>query len=186
MNAVIAGVRSRKRVRSPWESMATPGQKVSSNRKKTLRRAMMMLRWANAHVLTHSRRAVSASELNEDLLELRFVDLALADEHALFHEPAQDLGQPLVHGVHGALDALAAHMELQDAGELADPLRHGRVEAQRDHVADPDLTLEGVGATFGEDASALDERDGVAQLVRFPHVVGREDDGGAPLAPQLG
>src|SRR5262245_49331433 len=186
MNAVIAGVRSRNRVRSPWESMATPGQKVSSKRKKTLRRAMMMWRWAKADVLTHSRRAASASELNEDLLELWLVDLALADEHALLHEPAQDLGQPLVDGVDGALDALAPHLELQDAGELADPLGDGGVEAQRDHVADPDLALERVGAALGEDALALDERDGVAQLFRFPHVVGREDDGGAPLAPQLG
>src|SRR5262245_47908807 len=169
MNAVIAGVRSRKRVRSPWESMATPGQNVSSKRKKTLRRAMMMLRWANAHVLTHSRRAVSASELNEDVLELRLVDLALADEHALLHEPAQDLGQRLVDGVHRALDALAPHVEVQDAGELADPLGDGGVEAQGDHVADPDLALQGIGTALGEDATALDERDGVAQLFRFPH-----------------
>jgi hypothetical protein len=44
MKAVISGVSTRKRVSSPCESMATPGQKVSSKRKNTFRRAMMMLR----------------------------------------------------------------------------------------------------------------------------------------------
>src|SRR4026208_953691 len=104
MNAVICGVRSRKRVRSPCESMATPGQKVSSNSKKTLRCAMMILRWAKAHVLIHSMRAVSASGLNEDLLEIMLLHLAPPEQHTPLDEPAQDLGQPLVGGVHGALD----------------------------------------------------------------------------------
>ena len=76
MKAVISGVRARKRVSRPWESMATPGQKVSSNTKKTFRRAMMRLRAAKAQSLTHSVASdsggrLSARELNEDLLELR-------------------------------------------------------------------------------------------------------------------
>src|SRR5580765_531160 len=157
MKAVICGVRSRKRVNSPCESMATPGQKVSSNTKNTLRCAMMMLRWAKAHVLTHSTRAASASELNEDLFELGLLHLALEDEDTLLDEPAQDLGQPLVGGVHRALDALPAHLDLQDAGQLGHPLGDGRIEAQCDHVADADLPLEGIGRAVREDAAPLDE-----------------------------
>src|SRR5262245_1542791 len=186
MNAVIWGVRSRKRVRSPCESIATPGQKVSSNRKNTLRRAMMMLRWANAHVRTPSARTELASELNEDVLELGLVHLAVADQHALLGEPAQHLGQPLVGGVHRDLDVVAADMELEDAGQLAEPCRRWRVQAQGDHLADPDLALEGVGAALREDPPALDEGDLVAQLLGLAHVVRGEDDRGAALAAQLG
>src|SRR5262245_15196834 len=100
MNAVIWGVRSRKRVRRPWDSMATPGQNVSSNTKNTLRLAMMTLRYAKAAVRTHSSRAALASELNEHLLELGLAHLAVAHDHALLVQPPQDLRQPLVGGVH--------------------------------------------------------------------------------------
>src|SRR6266850_1325871 len=90
MKAVIFASRARKRVRRPWESMATPGQNVSSKTKNMLRRAMITLRWANAQVRTTSTNHVSGSrsltttsarELNEDLLELRIVHLAVADQH---------------------------------------------------------------------------------------------------------
>src|SRR3990170_6037741 len=112
MKAVISGVRARNCVKSPWESMATPGQNVSSKTKKTWRRAMMTLRQAKAHVLTHSARrpltcnAGLAVELNEDLLEVRLPHLALPDHHALLVQPPQELGQPLVGPVPPAPQGL--------------------------------------------------------------------------------
>src|SRR2546426_3795290 len=54
MKAVILASRARKRVRRPCESMATPGQKVSSKTKNTLRCAMITLRRAKAQVRTSS------------------------------------------------------------------------------------------------------------------------------------
>src|SRR5687767_15809950 len=100
MKAVIWGVSSRKRVSRPWESMATPGQNVRSKTKKTFRRAMMMLRWAKAHVRTHSwtspsgsraggraeartAAATSARELNEHLLQIGLAHAAIPYLHAL-------------------------------------------------------------------------------------------------------
>src|SRR6266581_2866210 len=50
----------------------------------------------------------------------------------------------------------------------------------------PDLALELPGRSPGEDPTALDERDLVAELVRLAHVVGRQHDGDALLAAEPG
>src|SRR5215467_14425744 len=127
MNDVIAGVRSRKRVSSPWDSIATHGQNVSSKMKKTFRRAMMRSRCAKAQVRAHSPRSASACELNEDLLQLGLLHLTVTHEHGPLMQPTQDLGQALLGCVRRALDALPPHVELQDARQLAETLRDGRV-----------------------------------------------------------
>src|SRR5215813_4850363 len=196
MKAVMRASRWRKRVRRPWESMATPGQKVSSKTKNTLRLAMMMLRYAKAHVRTSSadqgsrgrgsRASVSASEFNEDVLQLGLVHLAIADQHPLLVEPAQELGQPLLRRVHRAFHLVAAHVDLEHPGLVGERGGDGGLQAEDDHVADPDLALQLVGGALGQDLPALDEGDAVAELVRLPHVVGGEDDGGAALATQGG
>src|SRR5262245_39194655 len=108
MNEVVSGLSSRKRVRRPWDSMATPGQNVSSNRKNTFRRAMMTLRAAKARMRRPSARrpythAASASELNEHLLQVGLAHLASAHQAALLVHEAQDLGQPLLRGIDGEL-----------------------------------------------------------------------------------
>src|SRR5512144_711702 len=159
--------------------MATPGQNVSSNRKKTLRRAMMMFRCANAHVRTHSPWAASASELNEHLLELRLPHLTISNATALLDQPSHNVRQALVGGVDGALDTLTADGHREHAGQLSQPLGHRGLQAQRDHVADPDLALQAVRASPRQDSAALDEGDLVAELFRLAHVVRREDDRGA-------
>src|SRR4029453_11538647 len=106
MKAVIGGESSRERVRRAWDSMATPGQNVSSKRKKTFRRAMMRLRWAKAHVRTPppispspigSRGRASASELNEHLLQIGLTHAAVPHLHALLLDPGEQVGQPLLH-----------------------------------------------------------------------------------------
>src|SRR5215813_4857394 len=164
MNAVICGVRSRNRVSSPCDSIATPGQNVSSNRKNTLRRAMMRLRWAKAHVRTHSACRPSASELNEHVLELRLLDPAVAHQHGLLLQPAQELREPLVDGIHRTVDVIPAHLHLEHAGHVVELCRHARVQAKGDDLADPNAALELVRAALGQNAAALDERDHVAQL----------------------
>src|SRR3972149_9646535 len=137
MKAVISGVRARNCVRSPGESMATPGQNVSSKTKKTLRRAMMTLRQAKAQVLVHSARrpltcnAGLAVELNEDLLEVRLPHLALPDHHALLVEPPQELGQPFVGHVHRALEGLVPDAVLQHPRQRGKACRLQGVEPQR-------------------------------------------------------
>src|SRR4030095_1466129 len=118
MNDVISGVRSRQRVSKPWESIATPGQNVSSKTKKTFRRAMIRSRWANAKVRVQPSRSASAREFNKDLLELGLLHLAVAHQHGANVQPPEDLGQPLFRRIDGALDALAANMKLKHAGQL--------------------------------------------------------------------
>src|SRR6266545_7290737 len=193
MKAVIFASSARKRVKRPWESIATPGQNVSSKTKNTFRRAMITLRWANAQVRTTSTNHVSGGrsltrrssrELNEDLLELGLVHLAVADQHSLLVEPAQDLREPLVHGVHRAVDMLATRVCLENARQPDQPLRHRGVEPERDNVADADLALEFVRGPLRHDAPGLDEGDLVAELFGLAHVVRRQDDGRAPLAPE--
>src|SRR5262245_63935854 len=115
MKDVSWGERSRNRVSRPCDSMATPGQNVSSKTKNTLRRAMMRFRWAKAQVLTHSPPRPSARELNEHVLQFRLPHLAIAHHHRLLVEPAQDLGKPFLRDVDGALHAFRAHVELEDA-----------------------------------------------------------------------
>src|SRR5262252_4096386 len=121
MNDVICGVRSRKRVSNPCESIATPGQNVSSKRKKTFRRAMIRSRSANASMRVHPSRSASARELNEHLLQLGLRDLTVPHQHGALVQPSQDLRQALFRCVDRALDALPAHVELEHSGQLAHP-----------------------------------------------------------------
>src|SRR5436190_7723718 len=195
MKAVIFASRARKRVRRPWESMATPGQNVSSKTKNMLRRAMITLRWANAQVRTTSTNQVSGSrsltttsarELNEDLLELGIVHLAVADQHPLVVKPAQDLRKPLVHGVYRDVDVFPPRVRLENARQLGQPLRHRGIEAQRDDVPYPDLPLELVRCPLREDAPGLDEGDLVAELLGLTHVVRGQNDGRPLLPPEGG
>src|SRR6266511_1450755 len=165
--------------------MATPGQNVSSKTKNTFRRAMMTLRWAKAQVLAHSARSPSARELNEHLLQVRLPHPTVTHQHGSLVEPPEDLRQPLLRRVHRALDALAAHPELEDAGQLAQPLGHDRVQPELDHLADPDLTLQLIGRPLSQDPPRLDEGDGVAQLLGLAHVMRGEDDRGGLLPPEL-
>src|SRR5216684_2053848 len=184
MKAVIFASRARKRVRRPCESMATPGQKVSSKTKNTLRRAMITLRRAKAQVRTtstthvsgrRSRGRASARKLNEDLLELGLAHLAIPHQHALLVQPAEDLGQALVEGVHRVLHELTAGVALQHAGQAGQALRRHRVETERDHVPDADLALQLVGGALSQDAPILDEGDLVAERPRLAHDVMAED-----------
>src|ERR1700682_2156186 len=195
MKAVIFASRARKRVRRPCESMATPGQNVSSKTKNTLRRAMITLRWAKAQVRTSSTnqvsggrslRRASARKLNEDLLEVGLAHLAIPHQHPLLVQPAEDLGQALVDGVHRVLHELSAGMALQHAGQPGQALRRHRVPAEREHVSDADLALQLVGGTLSQDAPVLDEGDLVAELFRLAHVVRGQDDGRPLLAPEGG
>src|SRR5574341_2239689 len=123
MKAVIFASRARKRVRRPWESIATPGQKVSSKTKNTFRRAMITLRRAKAQVRTTSTNQVSgarsvtsasARELNEDLLELGLVHLAVADQHSPLVQPPEDRGQPFEHRILRAGHQLAPRRQVQN------------------------------------------------------------------------
>src|SRR3989441_627967 len=193
MKAVILVSRARKRVRRPCESMATPGQKVSSKTKNTLRRAMITLRRAKAQVRTtstthvsgrRSRGSASARKLNEDLLELGLAHLAIPHQHSLLVQPAEDLGQALVEGVHRVLHELSTGVALQHPGQPGQALRRHGVEAERDHVPDADLALELVGGALSQDAPVLDEGDLVAELLRLAHVVRGQDDGRPPLATE--
>src|SRR6266567_924955 len=195
MKAVIFASRARKRVRRPCESMATPGQKVSSKTKNTLRRAMITLRRANAQVRTtstthvsgrRSRGSASARKLNEDLLELGLAHLAIPHQHSLLVQPAEDLGQALVEGVHRVLHELSPGVALQHPGQPGQALRRHGVEAERDHVPDADLALQLVGGALSQDAPVLDEGDLVAELLSLAHVVRGQDDGRPPLATEVG
>src|SRR5436309_15034791 len=195
MKAVILASRARKRVRRPCESMATPGQKVSSKTKNTLRRAMITLRRAKAQVRTtsttyvsgrRSRGTASARKLNDALLELGLALLAIPHQHYLLVQPAEDLGQALVEGVHRVLHELSTGVALQHAGQPGQALRRHGVEAERDHVPDADLALELVGGALSQDAPVLDEGDLVAELLRLAHVVRGQDDGRPPLATEGG
>src|SRR5947208_3428368 len=168
---------------------------VSAKTKDTLRRAMITLRRAKAQVRTtstthvsgrRSRGSASARKLNEDLLELGLAHLAIPHQHSLLVQPAEDLGQALVEGVHRVLHELSAGVALQYPGQPGQALRRHGVEAERDHVPDADLALELVGGALSQDAPVLDEGDLVAELLRLAHVVRGQDDGRPPLATEGG
>src|SRR6266566_3062717 len=92
--AVASWRSSRKRVMSPMETTPTIGQNSSSKKKNTLRVAISRLRMANAQTAT-----ASARQLNENLLQLGLPHL-----EEVFVELTQQIGQPLLGVVHGALD----------------------------------------------------------------------------------
>ena len=177
--------------------MATPGQNVSSKTKKTFRRAMMRLRWAKAHVRTHSwtspsggraeartAAVTSARELNEHLLQIGLAHAAIPYLHALPDSQRSISGNRFsaASTVHSTRSP--RRRSRSTPGSSASPTGSAGSRRRRDHVADADLALQRVGGAAGEDASAFDEGDLVAELLRLAHVVGGEDDRGAQLAPQ--
>src|SRR5947208_9086618 len=97
--AVASWRSSRKRVMSPMETTPTIGQNSSSKKKNTLRVAIRRLRMANAQTAT-----ASARQLNENLLQLGLPHLDALHGSALGQELTQQIGQPLLGVVHGALD----------------------------------------------------------------------------------
>src|SRR5215470_16937017 len=110
--------------------MATAGQNVSSKTKKTFRLAITISRWAKAQVRVHSAERASARELNEHLFQVRLLHLTFAHQHGTVVQPPEDLRQPLLDRVDRALDILPPDGELQDAWQLAQPLRHSRVQPE--------------------------------------------------------
>src|SRR4030095_4035533 len=97
-NDACASVSSRNRDIRPIESTPTIGQKSSSKKKNTLRAPISAFRSVTAQTASSSFR-----QLNEDLLELRLADLHVLDDDALGVKRAQDLRQPLLGLVPGAL-----------------------------------------------------------------------------------
>src|SRR3990170_728461 len=171
-NAVISGVSSRKRVISPMERTPTLGQKASSKTKKTLRAAINTLRLAKAYT-----RPASLRQLNEDLLQVGLVHIHVPDHDALLVEPVQDLRKPLVGRIHRQLHPPVLDHTAENAGQLRQAISRGGIQAQGDHVPDPDLPFEGVRRAAGGNLAVLDEGDLVAKLLRLAHVMGREQDG---------
>src|SRR3989442_15892490 len=99
MKAVIFASRARKRVRRPCESMATPGQKVSSKTKNTLRCAMITLRRAKAQVGAMSTNPVLGGrsprrdptrKVKENLPHLWVAGQGIRHPQAPLGRPAED------------------------------------------------------------------------------------------------
>src|SRR3989454_3836348 len=180
-NDACACVSSRNRDIRPIDSTPTIGQKSSSKKKNTLRAPMRAFRSVTAQTASSSFR-----QLNEDLLQLRLAHLHVADDNAVGVERAQELREALLGLVHRALDPPVDLDAAKNARELGEPWHPRRIQPERDDVPQPDLALELPGRPPGEDPTALDERDLVAELVRFAHVVGRQHDGDALLAPEPG
>src|SRR5688572_6650835 len=131
---VWATVRPRKRVMSPMDSTPTMGQKSSSKKKKTLRDAISVLRITTAHTASASPR-----QLNEHLLQLRLAHLHVAHHHALVVQLPQEVGQPLLGAVHGALHpAVDGLSHPQHARGLRQPRHRSRLQAEGDDVLDAD------------------------------------------------
>src|SRR5881409_988616 len=180
-NDACSGVRWRNRVMRPMESTPTIGQKRSSKKKNTLREAMSALRTTTAQTASSSAR-----QLNEHVLQLRLPHAHVPHRDALSGERTEKVGQTLLGPVHGALDPPVHRSTAEHARRFAEPGHGGRVEPQRDHVAQADPALELGRRAAGEDPTRLDEGDLVAQLVRLSHVVRGEDDRDPPLRPEVG
>src|SRR5438093_166311 len=114
-----------------------------------------------------SRGSASARKLNEDLLELGLAHLAIPHQHSLLVQPAEDLGQALVEGVHRVLHELSTGVALQHAGQPGQALRRHGAEAERDHVPDAALAPERVARALSQAAPVLDDGDLVAELPRL-------------------
>src|SRR2546425_1088745 len=137
----------------------TIGQKSSSKKKNTLRAPMSAFRSVTAQTARSSFR-----QLNEDLLELRLAHLHVADDDAVGVQRAEQLRQPLLGLVHRALDPPVDLDAPKNARNVGQPRHPCRVQPERDDLAETDLALELSGRPSGEDPTALDERDLVAQL----------------------
>src|SRR5215510_4560242 len=176
--AVASDRSSRKRVMRPMETTPTIGQNNSSKKKNTLRLAISKLRTAKAQTAT-----ASARQLNEHLFQLGLLHLHALHRAALRLQLTQQLRQPLLGIVHGALDPAVALGAAQHPRRRPQPDRVW-LDAEGDHVAETDLALELVGRAQSQDAAAFDEGDLVAELLGLPHVMGRQHDGHAPLTAQ--
>src|SRR5215813_12190750 len=180
-NEAWAGVSSRNRDISPMERTPTIGQNSSSKKKNTLRAPMSALRRVTAQTARSSPR-----QLNEHLLELGLVHLDVSDHDPVGVQKAQNLRKPLLGLVHRALDPAVDLGAAEYPGRLGEPWHPHRVELERDHLAQADLSLELAGRAARKDLPALDEGDLVAELVRLAHVMRRQHDGDPLLAPQTG
>src|SRR5688572_1782146 len=125
--APCSGVRPRKRVMRPMDSTPTIGQKSSSKKKNTLRTPMMALRTTTAH----DERS-SARQFNEHVLQLGLAHLDVAELHALGAQRPDELRHPLLGVVHRQLQPAVRLGHAEHAGQLRQPLRPRRIEAQGD------------------------------------------------------
>src|SRR2546427_12737623 len=116
-NDAWASVSSRNRDIRPMERTPTIGQKGSSKKKNTLREPMSAFRSVTAHTARSSFR-----QLNEDLLELGLPHLDVTAHDPVVVERAQQLREPLLGFVHGALDAAVGLDAPEDARRLGEPL----------------------------------------------------------------
>src|SRR5436190_24229112 len=156
MNDVASAESSRKRAISPMPMTPTTGQNRTSKRRNTFREAICRFRSAKAPIATSSVcQRSSARQLNEHLLELGLAHLHVAHDDALDVQGAQDLGEALLRIVHGALDAALRGDAAEHALQVGQPGRLGRIEAQRDDVADADLALQLVRGAAREHAARL-------------------------------
>src|SRR5688500_17328053 len=100
MNDTSPGLSVRKRPIRPICTTPSTGQNSSSASMNTFRVASWKLRTAKAQAATssirHAGASVSARELNEHLLEIRFADLDVAHGHAIGLQRAQQLRQSLL------------------------------------------------------------------------------------------
>src|SRR4029453_4939042 len=115
-NDAWASVSSRNRDIRPIESTPTIGQKSSSKKKNTLRAPIRAFRRVTAQTASSSFR-----QLNEDLLQLRLVDLHVLDDDALGVQGAEQLGQPLLGLVHRAPDPAVGLDAPEHAWALGEP-----------------------------------------------------------------
>src|SRR5205809_6956890 len=121
----------------PMESTPTIGQKRSSKKKNTLREAMSALRTTTAQTASSSAR-----QLNEHVLQLRLPHAHVPHRDALSGERTEKVGQTLLGPAHGALDPPVHRSTAEHARRFAEPGHGGRVETQRDPVAQADPALE--------------------------------------------
>ena len=186
---------SRKRVSRPWESMATPGQNVSSKTKKTFRRAMMRLRWANAQVAPLATSSPDARSVEQHFsaraqrrpppararapgsrAPARPARAASAGSRATASPPRPPCTRR----------ARRARCNCSTPGSSAS--RSAPAGSRRSAITSPMRIwrFSSSARPPREDPPGLDEGDLVAQLLGLAHVVGRQDDRGAPLAAERG
>src|SRR3989442_525988 len=145
-NDACGGVSSRKRVIKPIESTPTMGQNSSSKKKNTLREPIRALRSVTAQTARSSFR-----QLNEDLLQLGLPHLHVPDDDPVVVEGAQQLREPRFGLVDRALDPAVGLDAAEDPGRLGEPRHPRRVQAERDHLAQADLSLQLAGRAARED-----------------------------------
>src|SRR5262244_4490605 len=147
----------RKRVIRPIDTTPTIGQNSSSKKKNTLREAISALRTTTAQTAS-----ASARQLNEHLLELRLAHAHVPHRDPFGEQLAQQVRQPLLGVVHGALRPAVVARAAQHTRRLPQPRRRRRLETQRDDVPETDAALQLVRRAGVENPAGLDEGDLVA------------------------